>query len=152
MHLHQTWANHGQRANPARRHLHKLKLPPWIERKTFFVLQRSWMTMIFKKNKPQRCKIGIKTRWKLTILEITFVRGPWSQKKVFTLFFNQSAARGFNSFSKSGPSGEKLAHPWLLPCPYPHAQFYWAESPRTQQHNYVFLMSYKKKASGFLAQ
>ena len=35
------------------------------------------------------------------------------EKKVFTLFFNQRAARGFNSFSKSGPSFEKFAHPWF---------------------------------------
>ena len=33
------------------------------------------------------------------------------QKKVFTLFSNQRAARGLNSFSKSGPSCEKLIHP-----------------------------------------
>ena len=35
------------------------------------------------------------------------------QKKVFTLFFNQRAARSFNSFSKSGPLCEKFAHPWF---------------------------------------
>ena len=66
----------------------------------------------FQQNKPQRCKIGIKNEVK------TFHFGDhirtWtviSKKKIFTLFSNQRAARGFNSFSKSGPSCEKLAHP-----------------------------------------
>ena len=66
-----------------------------------------------KKNKPQRCKIGIKNKVK------TFYFGDhictWTvistKKKVFTLFSNQRAARGFNSFSKSGPSWKKLAQP-----------------------------------------
>ena len=35
------------------------------------------------------------------------------KNKVFTLFSSQRAARGFNSFSKSGPSCEIIAHPWL---------------------------------------
>ena len=34
------------------------------------------------------------------------------EKKVFTLFSNQRAARGFNSFSKFGPLSEKFAHLW----------------------------------------
>ena len=42
-----------------RRHLHKLKLPPRIERKTFFPLE-IMDGSDFQKNKPQRRKIGIK--------------------------------------------------------------------------------------------
>ena len=38
------------------------------------------------------------------------------KKKVFTLFSNQRAARGLNSFSKSGPSCEIIAHPWSNRC------------------------------------
>ena len=38
------------------------------------------------------------------------------KQKVFTLFSNQCAARGFNSFSKSGPSCKKLAHPCSKLC------------------------------------
>ena len=68
----------------------------------------------FQKNKPQRCKIEMKNEVK------TFDFGDhirtWTviskkEKKVFTLFSNQRAARGFNSFSKCGPSCEKFAHP-----------------------------------------
>ncbi len=68
-----------------------------------------------KKNKPQRYKIGIKNE-KNEVRTFHFgdhIR-TWtviSKKKVFTLFFNQRAARCFNSFSKSGPLCEKLAHP-----------------------------------------
>ena len=74
--------------------------------------------MIFEKNKPQRCKIGIKNKKN----EVkTFYVGDhictWTvilKKKVFTLFSNQRAARGFNSFFESGPSCEKFAHPWFI--------------------------------------
>ena len=63
----------------------------------------------FQKNKPQRCKIGIKNEVK------AFHFGDHkkkSKKKVFAFFSNQCAACGFNSFSKSGPLCEKLSHPW----------------------------------------
>ena len=70
------------------------------------------MAVIFKKISLKRYKIGIKNEVK------TFCFGDhirtWtviSPKKFFTLFSNQRAARGFNGFSKSGPSCEKLAHP-----------------------------------------
>ena len=70
----------------------------------------------FQKNKPQLCKIGIKNE-KNEVKTFYFgdhirTRTVISKKeKVFTLFSNQRAACGFNSFSKSGPSCEKLAHP-----------------------------------------
>ena len=38
------------------------------------------------------------------------------QEKVFNLFSHQRAARGFSSFSKSGPSCEKLAHLYCRGC------------------------------------
>ena len=69
----------------------------------------------FQKNKPQRCKIEIKNEVK------TFYFGgqirTWTviskKRKVFTLFSNQRAARGFNSFFfKSGSSCEKFSYPW----------------------------------------
>ena len=43
----------------ARRHLHKLKLPPWISGWPFFLLEIMGSSD-FQQNKPQRCKIGIK--------------------------------------------------------------------------------------------
>ena len=43
----------------------------------------------------------------------SYVYCDLQKEEVFTLFFNQLAARGFHSFSKSGPSCEKLAHPWV---------------------------------------
>ena len=86
----------------------------------------------FQKNKPRRCNIKIQNEVK------TFHFGDhirtWtviSKKKVFTLFSNQRAARGFNSFSKSGPSREKLAHPWsrrffqLLFKPFNNTKLIW---------------------------
>ena len=67
----------------------------------------------FHKNKPQRCKNGIKNEKneEETIYFVDHIR-TWSviSKKKISLFFNQSAARGFNSCSKTGPSCEKLAH------------------------------------------
>ena len=71
----------------------------------------------FQKNKPQRSKIGIKNE-KNEVKTFYFGDHIWTwsviskKKKVFIFFSNQRAARGFNSFSKSGPSCEKLAHPW----------------------------------------
>ena len=41
----------------------------------------------------------------------SYVDRDLQKKRVFTLFSNQLAARGFNSFSKSGPSCEIIAHP-----------------------------------------
>ena len=68
----------------------------------------------FQQNKPQQCKIGIKNEVKTFYLghHIRTWTVIFKKKKVFTLFSNQRAARGFNSFSKSGPSCEKLAHPY----------------------------------------
>ena len=66
----------------------------------------------FQQNKPQRCKIGIKNEVKISYFGDH--NRTWtviSKKKVFTLFSNQRAARGFNSFSKSGPSCEIIAYP-----------------------------------------
>ena len=63
----------------------------------------------FQQNRPQRCKIEIKNEVK-TFHSGDHIRARIS-KKVYTLFSNQRAARGFSSFSKSGPSCEKLAHP-----------------------------------------
>ena len=103
----------------AHRHLHKLKLPPQIERKTFFPLEIMDGSDLKKKNKPQRSKIGIKSE-KNEVKTLYFgdhIR-EWtviSKKKIFNLFSNQRAARGFNSFSKSGPSCEKSAHPCSNP-------------------------------------
>ena len=49
----------------ARWHLHKLKLPLCIERKTVFPLEiMDVYGSDFQKNKPQRCKIGIKNEVK----------------------------------------------------------------------------------------
>ena len=42
----------------------------------------------------------------------SYVNRDLQKRKVFTLFSNQRAARSFNSFSKSGPSCEIIAHPW----------------------------------------
>ena len=67
----------------------------------------------FRKDEPQPCKIGIKNEVKAFYFG-DHIRA-WtviSKKKFFALFSNKLAARGFNSFSKSGPSCEKLAHPW----------------------------------------
>ena len=44
----------------------------------------------------------------------SYVNRDLQKKKVFTLFSNQRAARGFNSFSKSGPSCEIIAHPCII--------------------------------------
>ena len=103
----------------ARRHLHKLKLPPRIGWKTFLSLE-IMDGSDFQKNKPQRCKIEIKNEVE------NFYFGDhirtWtviSKKKVFTLFFNQRAARGFNSFSKFGPSYESLPTPGISTCHLP---------------------------------
>ena len=71
----------------------------------------------FQQNKPQRCKTGIKNEVKTSCFG-DHIR-TWTviskKKKVFTLFSNQRAARGFNSFSKSGPSCEIIAHPCFNP-------------------------------------
>ena len=78
-----------------------------------FFLYRSRMAVIFMKISLNGAKLKWKTRWKPFILEITFALGLWSpKKKVFTLFSDQRAARGFNSFSKFRPSCEKCAHLW----------------------------------------
>ena len=45
-----------------------------------------------------------------------------SKKKMFTLFSNQRATRGFNSFSKSGPSCEIIALPCTRPNPFEPAK------------------------------
>ena len=67
----------------------------------------------FQKNKPLRRKIEIKKQGKNLLFwrSHSYVDRDLQNKKVFTLFSNQRAARGFNSFSESGPSCEKLAHP-----------------------------------------
>ena len=67
----------------------------------------------FQQNKPQRCKIGIKNEVKTFRFgdHIRTLDRDLKKKKVFTLFSNQRAARGFNSFFKSRSSCEKLAHP-----------------------------------------
>ena len=48
--------------HPARRHLHKFKLLPCIEQKTFFLEIMDGSD--FQKNKPQQCNIGIKNEVK----------------------------------------------------------------------------------------
>ena len=66
----------------------------------------------FQNNKPQRCKIGIENEVKTFYFENHIRAWTVISKKIFTLFSNQrDAARGLNSFSKSGPSCKKLAHP-----------------------------------------
>ena len=76
----------------------------------------------FQKNMPQLCKIGIKNE-KNNAKTFYFEDHicTWIvifKKKVLTLFSNQRAARGFNSFSKSGPFCEKLAIPCAIGYPY----------------------------------
>ena len=46
------------------------------------------------------------------MLEITIVRGPRSPKKDLYLVFQSTSGPRLQQFSKSGPSCEKLAHPW----------------------------------------
>ena len=67
----------------------------------------------FQKNKPHPCKIEIKNEVKTFyfgdhVRTLTVIS---KKKKVFTLFSNQRAARGFNSFSTSDFSCKKLAYP-----------------------------------------
>ena len=98
----------------ARPHLRKLKPPAvnWAEHLFFLEIING---SDFQQNKLQRGKIGIKNE--INEVKIFYFGDhirTWtviSKKKVFTLFFKQRAARGFNSFTKSGPSCEKLVHP-----------------------------------------
>ena len=68
----------------------------------------------FPKKKPQRCIIEMKNEVKTfdfgDHIRTWTVISEKKEKKVFTLFSNQRATRGFNSFSKFGPSCEKFAH------------------------------------------
>ena len=100
-----------------RRHLHKLKLLPYIERKTFlFPLQImdgsdfqkiSLMVQIWNKKQEKRSENFLLWR------SHSYVNRNLQKKKVFILFSNQPAARDFNSSSNFGPLCEKLVHPWF---------------------------------------
>ena len=86
--MNQTWANYGPRAKsgpsvrlfwPAGTYAN-LNSHRELSGRPFFPLE-IMDGSDFQKNKPQRYKIGIKTRWKPSISEITFACGPWSPKK-----------------------------------------------------------------------
>ena len=116
MGLDQTWANYGPpvllfwpagTSGNLNSH-HELSERPFSSFK-----DHEWLC--FLKSKPQRCKIEIKNEVK-TLYFGDHVR-TWTEisktkKKVFTLFYNQRAARGFNSFSKFGLLCAKFAHLW----------------------------------------
>ena len=103
----------------ARRHLQKLKNSHHeLSGRPFFPLKITDGSD-FQKNTPQRCKIEMKHEVKNFyfgdhIRTWTVISEKKKVKKVFTLFSNQRAARGFNSFSKSGPSSKKLTHPCYI--------------------------------------
>ena len=119
----QTWANNGPRAKsgppillfwPSGTYTN-LNFYRELSGRPFFPLKiMDNMAVIFKEIGLNGAKlIGIKNEVEAFyfgdhIRTCTVI----SKKKVFALISNQRAAPGFNSFSKSGPSCEKLAYPW----------------------------------------
>ena len=80
----------------------------------------------------------------------SYVDRDLQKKKVFTLFSNQRAARGFNSFSKSGPSCEIIAHPCIISCSLIANETQGSVFSIKKYSNVHFLLNFRISSSAFL--